>query len=726
MSKNRYDQNETLEQARESARAPYNFIPLVGGEPLPDKIVSHDRYYLDKHTGHFDVTLETITPVFVRGMVTNEEHNQGKEAKDQPEPFILDGEPVIPGSTLRGMIRSLLEIITFGKMHFVSDNKLVYRAIYYADALANTYRGIITDVLGGKQFVYPSSRMHGGYLQKGNSESGWIIQPATVHYGESIALVDRQDVLAAGIPEIPKLKTYDVGVKPATKRTVHTGKEGVQLHIAQANGITSTAGSGYEPATLIISNTVGKIGGKGSNRRWYPAIYEADPTAESIPIPQRVWNDFIRDRDLNRGIVNRTIQKPGDVLFYLLDSQGGLVFFGPTMFFRVPYENSIGSLIYDKPLASNFTDYADAMFGYVSERGTEKRDPVAYAGRVSVTSATLADGQTDVVYNEAYELRRTPGSPKPTTFQHYLEQPQGIQTTKPDLHHYGVKNARIRGHKLYWRQNVDIEGLKRDNTDGKKEKIETKFHPVRKGITFTFRVYFENLTNAELGALAWVLTLDGDENLYHMIGMGKPFGLGVVKLSPSLVITDVEARYRTLFDTNGAWYMPLKEPADYIQVFKQALEVHGISFDAHDRIKQLKAMLRLYAPDPELFSYMQIDRVINGEKVNEYKDRPVLPYPIAIEALYKAKESEHRKAEKERIGFAVGDEIVGDVFDNSDGIWFAPRKQYGDKEYEGYIPTDKVIKQRDLETRVDARILEIIYGDPGTLICEQIIRDKKK
>jgi CRISPR-associated protein (TIGR03986 family) len=745
--------NQQQSSSGNMARAPYNFIPLVKGKPLKGELVRHDRYHRDNHTGYFDVSLETITPLFVRGMVTDKDLLQGKEAKDQPEPFALDGKPVIPGSSLRGMLRNLVEIITFGKMHFVSDNKLVYRAIYYGDALVETYRGIITDKLGNKDFMYPSGRMYGGYLQKGNSESGWVIQPATAHHGESIALVDRKDVQAIGISEKDRLKAHKVGVRPATERSIHTGKQGVQLHIALAKGISPKMSSGYEPATLIISNTVGQIGGKGSNRTWYPAIYEVDTSAEPIPISQRIWSDFVKDRDLNRGLPNRRIEKEGDVLFYLNDNKGDLLFFGPTMFFRIPYENSIGSLIYDISLNPNFTDYTDAMFGYVSERGgKEKCNPVAYAGRISVTSATLTEGQTDVFYDAHDEL----GSPKPTTFQHYLEQPSGTNTPKQNLHHYGNPKAKIRGHKLYWRQNANIEHLKKGNTNGTKENIETTFRPVKEKTTFTFRVYFENLTDAELGALAWALTLDGDENLYHMIGMGKPYGLGVVKLTPSLVLTDREARYHTLFNADGTWHLPPKEQIDYIQVFKQTvkqeykdtLNAHIIEFDDHDRIKQLKAMLRLYNADDELFTYMQIERMIDGEKKNEYKDRPVLPYPTEVEDTDKLKRGEQRRREQEKERenqirtknrLEIGDVIRGKVFDGgTNDIWFEPEQvevlgKWVNLEtfasqivYEARIPAEQVLKRREEGSNVVGRIVNIFERNPVGLICEQIVRDNKK
>lgn len=698
---------------RNKARAPYNFVPLPD-KPVyveDNKLPEHDVYCADRHTGYFDVQLTTETPLFVRGM---QHVGSMGDSRTHEKAFNLNGRPAIPGSSLRGMLRTLVEIVTHSKMHFVSDNKLVYRSVYGNDTLAEEYRNTITEKTGDKEFRYPSMQMHGGYLQRGDSESGWVIQPAKSHYGEGIALVKRQDVLNAGIPEKSVLKTYYVGIRPSTTRTEHTGKQGVKLHIPLAKGISQQANNGHEPATLIISKTVGPIGGKGSNRTWYPAIYEADPSAEPIPIPRRIWNDFVKDRDLNRGIENRAIRNPGDVLFYLLNDDGELLFFGPTMFFRLPYEHSIGDLIPEALRQDNPNiDYVEAMFGYVSE-GSTSRSPSAYAGRVSVTSAQALDGQDD--YYDETIIPKILSSPKPTTFQHYLEQPDGWRTRSDNLRHYGSKRAKIRGYKLYWRQMIEslqaVKDSKVSTLDGSSQ--HTIMRPVRKGLSFRFRVYFENLSDVELGALAWVLTLGGDPEARHQLGMGKPFGLGVVKLSPSLVVTDREKRYHRLFNADGIWHLPDKDAADYILAFKEAFASQVIDIDTSERIQQLRAMLRTYASAPDFFSYMNI------EPTNEYKDQPVLPQPLEVEDSYKRKVAQLKRERKEQIGFEVGEEIKGDVFDNEDGISFTPNKRYGNKEYEGYIPPAKVVKSRRVGSKVKARIIKIVDGDPVQLICEQI------
>lgn len=49
------------------------------------------------------------------------------------------------------------------------------------------------------------------------------------------------------------------------------------------------------------------------------------------------------------------------------------------------------------------------------------------------------------------------------------------------------------------------------------------------GAKTRFKVYFEDITEEELAALLYSLTLGNDCN--HRIGRGKPYGMGAVKLN---------------------------------------------------------------------------------------------------------------------------------------------------------------------------------------------------
>ncbi len=319
----------------------------------------------------------------------------------------------------------------------------------------------------------------------------------------------------------------------------------------------------------------------------------------------------------------------GRPIFYI--EQGGqVIHFGHTPNFRIaplvieddklravtPQDRIPRDLRQDNPRL----DYAEALFGYVSE---ESHVPSAYAGRVFVTSAYVTQEQGD--YFDETIVPRILASPKPTTFQHYLEQPDGWQTPTHQLRHYGDA-TRLRGHKLYWRQMIaDLKSVQESDTDKNPDTStqHTIIKPVRKDVQFAFKVYFENLTDAELGALAWVLTFDGDSEARHQLGMGKPFGLGVVKLETMLVLTSRRERYSRLFDEQGHWFsaeysVEPQEHTAFIGAFKEKIG----NFDKK-RIQELQILVRKQELKSRKFSYMRIE----SERGNDYQGRPVLPRP---------------------------------------------------------------------------------------------------
>ena len=131
-----------------TALAPYNFVSLPDltlAFPAKDNPFHVDQslYHGTHLTGWVDVTLETQSPVYIRGPLTPKEHRQAeREEKDNKTPHLQKmrnkpdffytrdpNEPVIPGSSLRGMIRTLAEVLGHGKLTPVSDEPLVYRAV---------------------------------------------------------------------------------------------------------------------------------------------------------------------------------------------------------------------------------------------------------------------------------------------------------------------------------------------------------------------------------------------------------------------------------------------------------------------------------------------------------------------------------------------------------------------------------------------------------------------
>jgi len=265
--------------------------------------------------------------------------------------------------------------------------------------------------------------------------------------------------------------------------------------------------------------------------------------------------------------------------------------------------------------------------------------------------AELIEGQDNIYLPETSP--RILSSPKPTTFQHYLEQPKGKDTPKEELKHWDDKDARIRGYKLYWHRNAPDSPRSNNGkyswNEGKviEDKQHTKIKPIKRGVRFKSRIRFENLTKEELGALLFVLKLP--ENCYHKLGMGKPLGLGSVKITPTLYIINRKERYKSLFDNDYWNEAKKKEEADeFKKAFENYILTHisekEVSLWEVSRLKQLRTMLdwnnthnsdwlertryMMIECDPAVFKCIctsKNNRKTKKRICNEFKDRPVLP-----------------------------------------------------------------------------------------------------
>jgi len=135
--------------------APYNFIPLNKKVVKAEEIPHFDKYHEDRFNGCIELIINTKTPLFIKGEGSN---------------FFSAGEKVkLPGSSLRGMVRTLVEIASFGKFHFINANKrLYYRWIADAPHLRQYYFTKIRNVKGGylfsennKFFIRPAIEVNG-------------------------------------------------------------------------------------------------------------------------------------------------------------------------------------------------------------------------------------------------------------------------------------------------------------------------------------------------------------------------------------------------------------------------------------------------------------------------------------------------------------------------------------------------------------------------------------
>ncbi|HMP32697.1 MAG TPA: hypothetical protein PKD85_24025 [Saprospiraceae bacterium] len=85
------------------ARAPYNFIPLNESVKIQSQSCDHDKFHEDRYSGYLTISIKNLTPLFLR------------QVSDSQDSFGYGSKYGIPGSSFRGMIRTLCEFWENGK-----------------------------------------------------------------------------------------------------------------------------------------------------------------------------------------------------------------------------------------------------------------------------------------------------------------------------------------------------------------------------------------------------------------------------------------------------------------------------------------------------------------------------------------------------------------------------------------------------------------------------------
>ncbi|MDM3848659.1 MAG: TIGR03986 family CRISPR-associated RAMP protein [Aphanizomenon gracile PMC627.10] len=636
-------------QIKRRAIAPYNFVELPESvvEVSQDSLISKNVYCNNRYTGRIECTLTTESPLYIRCGFTKEEFECGAESKDLPNFFYTNpsGEstkPVIPGSSLRGMLRNLVEIITFSKIDKVTTDNLVYRAVGDTSSLGHKYRDYFLKNEGNKTFSF---LMNAGYMtQKG---SDWYIRPASeIIDGVSFARIEKIDI-PNNLPSWNNLcNAFEVTVQVEAIRPHSHNKGRIKLNYAKAR----LANNG-------ISGVVVKTGHAPSKHMEFVFGLPHENSTNDIFISSEIVQEY-KDQitDGQKQLIGEScIFQEMQPVFYILEKKK-LLFFGHTMMFRLPYEKSVEKFVPEQLRDLKKIDLADAIFGWVDKQELSE-NMRQRASRVFITDAQYQSDERGIWYKGNFNDTITPQvllEPKPTCFQHYLVQRKedNPEADKAKLKHYASQpesETVIRGHKLYWHKgkNHNFEHPEGNSATG--DHI-TKIKPINSGVKFKFDIHFENLTNIELGALLWVIDIAQREDKQYRLklGMGKPLGMGSIKIEPHLYLSDRNQRYISLFDNNdwdkGEPNQPdnkSKYKDDFEKELLGKLHESGIyqdlkKFHEIPRVKMLMSML-IWEENPSQQyinnrRYMEIQREKHPRinDANEYKERPVLPNPLQV------------------------------------------------------------------------------------------------
>lgn len=483
-------------------KAPYNFVPLSDKVYFPnwaDK-VSQDVPFEDGEDGIVEVNINNISPIFTRNG-----HAKSFDERYSSNICMQDGSRryFIPGTTIKGCIRSVMEILSFAKMGpFNNDSFGMPRAFDTKQSANKPYLEAIT-----------------------HTKCGWLKQK-----GDSYIIIP----CAKGIQQIShgKLTEYF----PAfDKGKDHETAQRKQESISRNDCL-------YPMINVVTDSIKYKVGG---NVKWVPeGRYSVVCTGymngknheylfsveqgEEFAVSDEVFNTFesVHQRTEYYGGKNG---KPGFLKERLHSGKEIPVFFvaegrdikaiGITKMLRYPYTYCVKDAITNSRVVKvdeNVPDLPETIFGYTKGR-------VSLRGRVHIGNA-FCDSNIDD--EQLLHIKGVLGSPSASYYPLYLQSENGKYNS------YAEKGVQIAGRKRYRIASGDLTlPLPVGNEN---EKVMTHFYAIPQGQTFRCRIALHNLRKVEIGALLSSITLGNTPNSFHNIGLAKSFGYGKVKCDISL------------------------------------------------------------------------------------------------------------------------------------------------------------------------------------------------
>lgn len=559
-------------------QTPYNFVPLPeavlpapSGVPLADASDTRGERY----SGVLTYEAECLTPLYTRAARIVKEGGVEEDRAEAADPsFYHHGDtkkPYLPGSSLRGAIRSLLGLLTSARLPRTLDRQLFFRG--FAGPMATLYVSKVSQQtsVSGRGTGYKSLTQP-GFLRRQPDGSFQIDPCEQARVPRRLLPRDLYQEHRSGekirVPN-PRYQGMKIWLRLATQKEQWHQAEGPRpmlLWRREAADISDRPRQsaqdqkdGWFEGTLVIT---GDMQHKSAEFAFWRSA-----GAERLKVPDEVIQ-AVNSEDQISYWQERAFAKTdgkladGQPVWYLADEQDRVTALGRAQNFRLRHERKTRELIPaelrapgdDEPKQDREPyglDLAEALFGTASLKDGPVRGRVTFLDAACVTADPLMDRKIPQILS----------SPKPTAYQLYLNQPQPDDPR--ELLHYShpkEKGAQIRGTKLYWHKNRVVDGKRQPLPEpilfqsGKslsaRTSQDTVIQPVKAGTRFRGHVHFQDLTLLELGALR--AALDLPEGLAHRLGMGKPLGLGSLRLHIKEVQVRGPKEERTRYSTWGS------------------------------------------------------------------------------------------------------------------------------------------------------------------------------
>lgn len=575
------------EEYQQYVGAPYNFIGINEKVYEKTEMPPHDVIDKNRKSGKVTYEIEAMMPIFV-------DNGNGEFYKN------CYGEAAIPGSTVRGMVRSNIQILSFSSVKDdIENGYFMYRNVANGKE-RKAYNEILGNKIQNKMSVL--TNVKAGYIRKRSDHYEIVRTKADkkmkgLNYyvlNERLIIEDRcrgfewikdkfQNQEAPFRKEIRKGKPHYIGKK---NPKYHPYYMEISYKKKGDKDILAIGEPGkYDNRGYVISS------GFMNEKKAFYVIPEMDEN-ETIQIPEKDINSFRRDYESRKNqveVFDKTffrLPETGEVkpVFYI--EEGGRLYFGFTPRLRLFYQQDIYAGLKGQQKTAEL-DYCKSLFGFTGEKKS-------YRSR-------LFFGDAEMEHSDCgqREYKIVLGNPKPTSYLDYLDAEKGnAAVTYNDA-------FKLRGIKQYW--------LKEEITDGEEaenENIKSSMLPYMEGARFKGEVKFENLSEEELGMLLWGIALE--EESQQNMGKGKPYGYGRVKIR----ITGLEIiKSQELYGTEQFCLQPYGEETAYIKQYIKKAKQDMSDFLGHDIMT-----------DPRIKDFFAMKEVIPSErtrymKLEEYQKR---------------------------------------------------------------------------------------------------------
>lgn len=573
---------------------PYNFIPLTS--KCRREFVDNNECY----TGYMKCQLETKTPLImldtdsVKYVLTSKQEEGIKSGeidikdikkedmhKVYTETYKIDGKPAIPGSELRGMIRSKFEALTSSCMSSVEEDL----------SFSSRYKGAMNKA---------------GILD--------LTDPKDVKLYECDKIVvdsykgdKRFEKYRSGdFVKFEKKDRYKNGKKLGNNGFKGFSQKGIGGYIRKGE---SCAG---KEAIHIFINTGREVEAENKKKFYGMFLVSKDNTNENLGRPHVALVKDAINLDKYSTKSSKEIMQP---VWY--EEVDGKVYFSIGQNGQVKYDNELKELVPEDFRPCKDKDNlceACRVFGFVSGDNSIN-------GKVRISDA-LMELDDEEFYDSIRTLQEL-SSPRYENARFYMsirENGRIVNTTtgynwtadfkskfkggKNGTESFGPnESVMIRGRKEYWHH--DPQKMNGYNTV-EKTKRNITVRPVEG--TYIFYVYFNNLTKEQLEHLNMAVSLgntyDNKSDYAHKLGHGKPLGYGSVKVK----VNDIELRELKKEDSVYKYsvenYVP--EYNELFELFKSLSRNPGIK-DAIDHMYSFGYLTEKIGEDNKHKPAVQVD-----------------------------------------------------------------------------------------------------------------------